>query len=170
MLEASTSSHFLAFFVSGMEHFSPPQWSLTLQPAGIFSSLVSHIASAKFIYPRYVAQLVSPANLPRKTESWASAVSATVASSKDKAVNQAAARILPSLGASGAIYSCVIITALAFPEAQVSLFIPPTYPIPIQWGVGGLVALDIMGILRGWRFVNLYSMLPYTDKHSIQDV
>jgi rhomboid-like protein len=84
--------------------------------------------------------------------------------------NQAAASILPSLGASGAIYSCVIITALGFPEAQVSLFIPPTYPIPIQWGVGGLLALDITGVLRGWRFVNVYSMSPYTDRLSIQDV
>ena len=82
-------------------------------------------------------------------------------------VNQAAASILPSLGASGAIYSCVIITALGFPEAQVSLFIPPTYPIPIQWGVGGLLALDITGVLRGGRFVNVYSMSLYTDRVSI---
>ncbi len=124
------------------------------QPAGVFSSLVSHVVNAKFRYPKYVAQLASPAALPRKTDTWASAVSATVASSKEKATSQAAASILPSLGASGAIYSCVAITALGFPESQVALFIPPTYPIPIQWGVGGLLALDIVGILRGWRSVN----------------
>jgi rhomboid-like protein len=74
-------------------------------------------------------------------------------------VRTAAARkipeILPSLGASGAIYGAVALTALAFPEAQVSLFIPPSYPISIQWGVGGLLLMDTVGILRGWRCVCL---------------
>jgi rhomboid-like protein len=136
------------------------------QLAGVFSSLVSHVVNAKFRYPKYVAQLASPAAAPRKTDTWASAVSATVASSKGTATSQAAAGILPSLGASGAIYSCVAITALAFPESQVALFIPPTYPIPIQWGVGGLLALDIVGILRGWRSVNTQFITSSIDSHS----
>ncbi len=34
------------------------------QPAGVFSSLVSHVVNAKFRYPKYVAQLASPAALP----------------------------------------------------------------------------------------------------------
>jgi rhomboid-like protein len=42
-------------------------------------------------------------------------------------------------------------TALAFPESQIALIIPPSYPINIQYGVGGLVLLDVVGILRGWR-------------------
>ncbi|KAF8629048.1 hypothetical protein AX15_003548 [Amanita polypyramis BW_CC] len=142
-LEASANYHFLGFFVS----------------AGLFSSLVSHVINAKFRYPKLVAQLSSPAGLPKKTDSWASAVSATVASQQKEAVKQATASIYPSLGASGAIYSCVIVTALAFPDSQVALFIPPTYPIPIQWGVGGLVALDIMGVLRGWRMFDHWAHL-----------
>jgi hypothetical protein len=59
---------------------------------------------------------------------------------------------LPSLGASGAIYSTVIISTLAFPDAEVSLVFPPTPSFPIQYGVGGLVLLDCIGILRGWRY------------------
>ena len=60
-------------------------------------------------------------------------------------------KILPSLGASGAIYAAVTLTAFAFPETEISLIFPPTNPIPIQWGVGGLVLLDVLGALRGWR-------------------
>ena len=61
--------------------------------------------------------------------------------------------ILPSLGASGAVYAAATMTALAFPESQVALFIPPTYPINIQYGIGGLMMVDVIGILRGWRSV-----------------
>jgi len=43
-------------------------------------------------------------------------------------------------------------TALAFPDSEVALFIPPSYPINIQYGVGALMALDMIGIMRGWRF------------------
>ena len=139
---------------------------LQYRTAGLFSSVVSHVINAKFRYPKLVAQLASPAAVPRKTDSWASAVSASVSSQKGEAVKQAAASILPSLGASGAIYSCVIVTALGFPESQVALFIPPTYPIPIQWGVGGLVALDIMGILRGWRYARVHHILLLTNRCS----
>ena len=60
--------------------------------------------------------------------------------------------ILPSLGASGAIYSTVVVSTLAFPDAEVSLVFPPTPSFPIQYGVGGMVLLDCIGILRGWRY------------------
>ncbi|KAM6496844.1 hypothetical protein JOM56_007317 [Amanita muscaria] len=143
ILEASASHHFLAFFVS----------------AGLFSSLVSHVVTAKFRFPKLVAELASPAARPRKTDTWAQAVSATVASSKAAAIKEAASAIRPSLGASGAIYACVTVTALAFPESQVALFIPPTYPIPIQWGVGGLMMLDMIGIVRGWRMFDHWAHL-----------
>lgn len=41
-------------------------------------------------------------------------------------------------------------TALAYKDAEVSMFFLPI-AIPIQWGVGGMVALDAIGIIRGWR-------------------
>lgn len=64
--------------------------------------------------------------------------------------------ILPSLGASGAIYAAVTLTALAYPDAVVSLIFPPTWPIPIQWGVGALVLVDVFGVLRGWRYISTF--------------
>ena len=145
MLEATAAYHFVSFFIA----------------AGLFSGLVSHVATAKILYPRLIKQL-STLRLPTKPETWAGALAA--ASSTPAAAANAAATaanaagktlptILPSLGASGAIYACLTMTALAFPESQVALFIPPSYPIDIQTAVGGLVLMDMIGILRGWRCV-----------------
>lgn len=97
----------------------------------------------------------SSAAAPKATETWAAAVAA----SAPTAANTAAKRIVgtttlaPSLGASGAVYACVTMSALAFPEAQIAMAIPPSYPIDIQWGVGGLLCIDMIGALRGWRYV-----------------
>ena len=134
-----------------------------LSSAGLFAGLVSHFVATKLHYPRLVAQLSSSVPSIPKTETWAHAVaSATAASTTRNVANKAASStaaaaattvppILPSLGASGAIYAAVTMTALAFPDSQVALFIPPSYPINIQYGVGGLIALDLIGIMRGWR-------------------
>ncbi|KAF8159829.1 hypothetical protein B0H34DRAFT_704954 [Crassisporium funariophilum] len=142
-LESTSAYHFLAFFVS----------------AGAFSSFVSHVVNTKFRYPRLVAQLASPASTITKTETWAGAVAATSASAASTAAKSKIPPILPSLGASGAIYAAVTMTALAFPESQVALFIPPSYPINIQYGVGGLMMLDMVGILRGWRYFDHWAHL-----------
>lgn len=117
----------------------------------MFSGLVSHIVNAKFRYPRLLAQLTSSTVTKAKPETWAGAVAAASATTTRSAVTRNSPEILPSLGASGAIYAAVTMTALAFPESQVALFIPPTYPINIQYGVGGLMLLDTIGIIRGWR-------------------
>lgn len=98
-----------------------------------------------------IAQLASPAFNVQKTETWAAAVAASSASAVQAAAVSKLPPILPSLGASGAVYAAATMTALAFPESQVALFIPPTYPINIQYGIGGLMLLDVIGILRGWR-------------------
>jgi len=143
ILESTTAYHFLAFFIS----------------AGLFSGLVSHLVNAKFRYPRLVAQLASSINTTRKTETWASAVAATTASAAQATSKKRVMDILPSLGASGAIYAAVTMTALAFPDSQVALFIPPTYPINIQYGVGGLVLMDMIGIVRGWRVFDHWAHL-----------
>ncbi|GAA5968824.1 hypothetical protein JCM11641_000746 [Rhodosporidiobolus odoratus] len=64
---------------------------------------------------------------------------------------QVKASMLPSLGASGAVYGCVAMTALAFPETSVSLIFLPFFPIPIGAATASMVALDAVGLLRGWR-------------------
>ncbi|KAF9447505.1 hypothetical protein P691DRAFT_671333 [Macrolepiota fuliginosa MF-IS2] len=143
MLESTASFHFLSFFIS----------------AGLFSGLVSHVVATKFRYPRLVAQLASQANNTKKVDTWAAAVSATSGTAATTAAKKTIPDILPSLGASGAIYATVTVTALAFPDSQIALFIPPSYPINIQWGVGGLVAMDMIGILRGWRMFDHWAHL-----------
>lgn len=119
----------------------------------MFSGLVSHVVSAKFRYPKTVAQLASPASIVQKTETWAGAVAAANSSAVQAAAVSKIPPILPSLGASGAVYAAATMTALAFPDSQVALFIPPSYPINIQYGIGGLLMMDVIGVLRGWRSV-----------------
>ncbi|KAF9499515.1 rhomboid-domain-containing protein [Pleurotus eryngii] len=140
-LEATPKWHFLAFYTS----------------AGLFAGLVSHIISTKWRYPRIIAQALSTSKAATTTTATAAgAASTAVASTATKA---SAGEILPSLGASGAIYACVMLTALAFPETEIALFIPPTFPIPIQWGVGGMLMIDIIGAARGWRVLDHWAHL-----------
>ncbi|KAJ7583255.1 hypothetical protein C8J56DRAFT_953468 [Mycena floridula] len=142
--ESTNSWHFLAFFLS----------------AGTFSSLVSQVVTAKFKYPQVVKQLSSAGALPAKPETWSAAVAAASASATTSTTATAVTTaIRPSLGASGAIYGCVTMTALAFPESKIALIIPPSYPIDIQWGVGGLLLMDMIGILRGWKMLDHWAHL-----------
>jgi len=112
--------------------------------SGLFASLFSHIAWTRIVYPRVVALVIDPKS-PAKGL-FSKAVTANT-------------QINPSLGASGAIYASVVLTALAYPDAEVSLFFPPGLTMPIQWGVSGFVLLDVIGILRGWRYFNHWAHL-----------
>jgi rhomboid-like protein len=76
-----------------------------------------------------------------------------------KALSKARKTIRPSLRASGAIYGTVALTALAVPDAEVQLFFLPFLTLPIEWGVAGLVAMDITGIVRAWRTLDHYGRL-----------
>ncbi|KZT66139.1 rhomboid-domain-containing protein [Daedalea quercina L-15889] len=140
--ESTSKWHFLSFFIS----------------AGLFSSLVSHIATARFKYPQLLAQLANPT---RSVAPAASVVegAAAVRSTSALTGSEALASIKPSLGASGAIYAAVTLTAMAFPEAHVSLIFPPTPPIPIQYGVFGFMAMDLVGVIRGWRIFDHHAHL-----------
>ncbi|KAJ3526935.1 hypothetical protein NM688_g8194 [Phlebia brevispora] len=131
--EASVKWHFLAFYIS----------------AGLFSSMTSHILMSRIRFPQAVSELISKRH--------ATSLSSEAASHAAKKATSEA--VLPSLGASGAIYGTVTLTALAFPDTQIALIFPPTWPIPIQWGVGGLVAMDIIGALRSWRLFDHYAHL-----------
>ncbi|KAI0917952.1 hypothetical protein AcV5_002752 [Taiwanofungus camphoratus] len=48
---------------------------------------------------------------------------------------------------------------MAYPDTELALKIPPAFPIPIQYGVGTLLAVDILGALRGWRYFNHWAHL-----------
>ncbi|KAG8214980.1 hypothetical protein J3R82DRAFT_8383 [Butyriboletus roseoflavus] len=131
--DISAQWHFLAFFIS----------------AGLFSGLVSHGVSAKVLYPRFLSHLSKQA-----------AVRASPAASAlvGDAAQEAPKKVLPSLGASGAIYAAVTLTALAFPDAQVQpIFVPIS--VSITTGVGAMVLADIVGALRGWKLFDHYAHL-----------
>ncbi|KAH9167393.1 hypothetical protein EDB89DRAFT_129881 [Lactarius sanguifluus] len=146
--ESTATYHFLALYLS----------------SGLFSSLASHLVVARTVYPRLVSKLVQHGEQGSSgvIQKLSSSLSSAAKSSARPAATDAAATtptILPSLGASGAIYGTVIISTLAFPDAEVSLVFPPTPSFPIQYGVGGMVLLDCIGILRGWRFFDHYAHL-----------
>ncbi|KAN0115620.1 hypothetical protein V8E52_006739 [Russula decolorans] len=146
--ESTATYHFLALYLS----------------SGLFSSLASHLVKTRFIYPRLLSKLVQPEKTgsPGVIARFSSSLSSAAKSSARPATTDAATAaptILPSLGASGAIYSTVIISTLAFPDAEVALVFPPTPSFPIEYGVGGLVLLDCIGVLRGWRFFDHYAHL-----------
>lgn len=129
------------------------------RPAGLFSSLVSHLVNARLVYPRLVSKLVqidktgSPGVINKISSRFSSVAKSSARPATDAiAATAATPTISGSHGSSGAIYSMVIISALAFPDAEVSLVFPPTPSIPIQYGVGGFVLLDCIGVLRGWRY------------------
>jgi len=148
--ESTASYHFLALYLS----------------SGLFSSLVSHLVTARLVYPRLVSKLVQidKTGTPGVINKISSRLSSVAKSSARPATDAVAATaatptISGSHGSSGAIYSTVIISTLAFPDAEVSLVFPPTPSFPIQYGVGGLVLLDCIGVLRGWRFFDHYAHL-----------
>ncbi|KAJ1596811.1 hypothetical protein NDA14_007929 [Ustilago hordei] len=64
-----------------------------------------------------------------------------------------------SLGASGAVYACLIMSACAFPQAQLGIIFLPFVTVPIGVGVAGLVAVDVLGVLRGWRVFDHWAHL-----------
>ncbi|GAA5985905.1 hypothetical protein JCM5350_006859 [Sporobolomyces pararoseus] len=92
--------------------------------AGLASSFASHVWFSRVIAGR-LAQIASP--------------------------QQVRSSIVPSLGASGAVYSCLTLTALSFPESNVSLIFIPFIPLPIGAATGALVLVDLVGLFRGWR-------------------
>jgi len=145
--ESTATYHFLALYLS----------------SGLFSALASHLVTSRLIYPRLVSKLVQSHKTatPGVIDKISSSLSSAAKSSARPATETAAVSpsILPSLGASGAIYSTVVLATLAFPDAEVSLVFPPTPSFPIQYGVGGMVLLDCIGILRGWRFFDHYAHL-----------
>ena len=120
-----------------------PRLTLCFLPAGMFSGLAS--LATRVLFPRLVARASTQASIkvsPAANAVAGATTAATTATSRE---------ILPSLGASGAVYAAVTLSALAFPGAEVRLLFPPFFPIPIIQGASGLILLDVVGVIRGWR-------------------
>ncbi|WVO17103.1 hypothetical protein L204_104792 [Cryptococcus depauperatus] len=110
-----------------------PHFFAFLLLAGLFSSLSSHLYTNIFRLPGLLRAISHPARI----------------STPQALAHQAA--ILPSLGASGAIYAALTMTACAFPDSSVGIIFIPFVAIPIGWGVFGMVMVDAIGLIRGWR-------------------
>jgi rhomboid-like protein len=102
--------------------------------AGVLASLVSHLVVARIRFPRLIAAL-------------------TKSNSTPEMVSRAERLMRPSLGASGAVYASLAVTALAYPHAQVYLIFLPMIPISISVGFGGMLLADVIGLWRGWGYV-----------------
>ncbi|KAI0946945.1 hypothetical protein AcV7_009521 [Taiwanofungus camphoratus] len=138
--ESTSKWHFIAFFIS----------------AGLFSGLVSHIVSARVTFPRLVSRLTS-STAPGNSKTLTASI--TKNRPFKNAAKEQSLTIPPSLGSSGAVYSTLVVVAMAYPDTELALKIPPAFPIPIQYGVGTLLAVDILGALRGWRYFNHWAHL-----------
>ncbi|TFK87633.1 rhomboid-domain-containing protein [Polyporus arcularius HHB13444] len=144
--EASPKWHLLALFIS----------------AGLFSGLVSHIGHVRWQYPRLIARLQAASAARTASTAGVKAIATTVAETAPGATTKAAKAASEghfSLGSSGAIYALFALTALGFPDAEITLVIPPWWPINIQTGFYTLVAIDLLGVLRGWRYLDHFAHL-----------
>ncbi|GJJ11485.1 hypothetical protein Clacol_005718 [Clathrus columnatus] len=153
--ESTSMYHFMAFFISGLSFCRQCQEDFRTDAfvtAGLFSSFLAHAVRVRFYYPRMVSQITA-------AEKAASTVGAGAMTSATAAALTAQTTILPSLGASGAIWACVSMSALACPEARASLIFPSTISFPLPAGALALVGLDILGILRGWRLFDHWAHL-----------
>ncbi|CAG8673545.1 11746_t:CDS:2, partial [Racocetra persica] len=68
-------------------------------------------------------------------------------------------QIIGSLGASGAIFSCLGACAMVYPEASVYLIFLPFFPIKIGYALPALMAFDLFGIVSGLRMFDHFAHL-----------
>ncbi|SGY16886.1 BQ5605_C012g07019 [Microbotryum silenes-dioicae] len=83
--------------------------------------------------------------------------------------------LLPSLGASGAIWGCFVVTALAFPQASVALIFMPFVQVPIGSACCAMLVVDALGVIRGWQIFDhvahlggaFFGLLYYVKGHAL---
>ncbi|KAJ1812956.1 hypothetical protein LPJ56_003634 [Coemansia sp. RSA 2599] len=64
------------------------------------------------------------------------------------------ALILPSLGASGAVYAVVGSVMMLFPHSKIALIFLPFLPLTISQAFPALMAYDLAGAVLGWQSFN----------------
>ncbi|KAJ2162135.1 hypothetical protein GGF46_000877 [Coemansia sp. RSA 552] len=64
------------------------------------------------------------------------------------------ALILPSLGASGAVYGVVGATMMLYPDSKIALIFLPFLPVTISQAFPALLAYDLAGAVLGWGTFN----------------
>ncbi|CAG8475083.1 6501_t:CDS:2 [Ambispora gerdemannii] len=69
------------------------------------------------------------------------------------------AKIIPSIGASGAIFACLSGCAVLYPDASVYVLFFPFFPIKLSYALPMIMGLDLLGILKGWMMFDHYAHL-----------
>ncbi|KAF9578491.1 hypothetical protein BGW38_005671 [Lunasporangiospora selenospora] len=69
------------------------------------------------------------------------------------------AKMIPSLGASGALFGCIGSVAYMYPETSVYVIFLPFFSIKIPMALGALMGLDLVGVLRNWKMFDHYAHL-----------
>nr|CAG8512339.1 7358_t:CDS:2 [Entrophospora candida]CAG8628678.1 1761_t:CDS:2 [Entrophospora candida] len=67
--------------------------------------------------------------------------------------------ILPTLGASGAIFACVSVCAIKKPDLSVVLIFLPIFPIKLGYAFPAMLAFDVYGIVSGMTIFDHYAHL-----------
>ncbi|KAG0165143.1 hypothetical protein DFQ30_008910 [Apophysomyces sp. BC1015] len=67
--------------------------------------------------------------------------------------------LLPSLGASGAVYGVLSATAILNPHASIYCLFIPFVPIQLGYALPALMSLDLAGIILRWRSFDHYAHL-----------
>lgn len=62
--------------------------------------------------------------------------------------------LIPSLGASGAVYSTLVMSAYSNPDIKVNLIFLPFFGFSISTGVMAMVGFDIVGLVAGWKLLD----------------
>lgn len=68
-------------------------------------------------------------------------------------------QLVPSLGASGAIYGLVASTAVLYPNSSISLIFLPMIPIKLGSALPVLMGFDVAGIVFKWRMFDHFAHL-----------
>ncbi|KAG2213948.1 hypothetical protein INT47_001217 [Mucor saturninus] len=67
--------------------------------------------------------------------------------------------LIPSLGASGAIYGLVASTAVLHPNSSISLIFLPMIPIKLGYALPAIMGFDLAGIVFKWRMFDHFAHL-----------
>ncbi|KAI9345410.1 hypothetical protein BD770DRAFT_397006 [Pilaira anomala] len=67
--------------------------------------------------------------------------------------------LVPSLGASGAIYGLVASTAILHPNSSISLIFLPMIPIKLGYALPAIMSFDLAGIVFKWRMFDHFAHL-----------
>jgi len=110
-----------------------------------------HVGLNMVVTYGFSAALINSIGVPRFIPLYIGAglCSATASILKNRFITNDVLR--RSVGASGCIYGVIAAFVLHYPTAPLNFVFFPWYTFPAKYGVAGLLSLDMIGIIRGWK-------------------